>query len=94
MRMARLHPFCSLGMVLAFFLMSFRATALEYLAYSVYRTQGIHFRWILFFGENGVRRRYEETFGKDRFLRAPALYAGLSFLVFALSGLALVFTSR
>ena len=96
MRMARLHPFCFLGMVLAFVLMSLSSTALEYLAYSVYRAQGIHFKWVLFFGigENKLRRKYEETFGKDKFLRAPTLIGGLSVLVFSVSGFALVFTSR
>lgn len=74
--------------------MSFRGKALEYLAYSVYRAQGIHSKWVLYFGEKEVRRRYEETFGKDKFLRAPELCGGISMAVFAVSGLVLVFTSR
>jgi len=94
LRLARLHPLCFFGMVLAFVLMSLRGTALEYLAYSVYRAQGIHFKWVLLGGESKVRRRYEETFGKDKFLRAPELLGGLSLLVFLVSGFALVFTSR
>jgi len=67
-----------------------------YLAYSVHHAQGVHLKWVLFFGigEEELRQRYEETFGKDRFLRAPALFAVLSLVVFVSSGLRLVFTSR
>ena len=76
--------------------MLFRGVALEYLAYSVNHAQGIHLKWVLFFGigERELRRRYEETFGKDKFLRAPNLLGCLSMVVFAVSGLVMVFTSR
>jgi hypothetical protein len=96
LRQARTHPFCFLGIVLAFALMGLRGVALKYLAYSVYLAQGVRLRWVLFFGvgEGELRRRYEETFGKDKFFRAPAFCQGLSLLIFAVSGLALVFTSR
>lgn len=69
---------------------------MEYLAYSVYSAQGIRCKWILFLGigVNKVRRRYEEAFGKDKFLRAPEFLVGLSLLVFLASGFALVFTTR
>ena len=94
-RLGRLHPFCFLGIVLAFSLMSLLGSALEYLAYSVHHAQGVHLKWVLFgIGEDELRRRYEEVFGKDRFFKAPTLCAGLSILVFASSGLTLVFTSR
>jgi hypothetical protein len=75
--------------------MSLSNTALEYLAYSVYHAQGVHLKWVLFFGigKDELRRRYKETFGEDKYLRAPSVCAGLSILVFAASGLALVFTS-
>ena len=39
LRLARTHPFCFLGIVLAFAFMALRGVALEYLAYSVYRAQ-------------------------------------------------------
>jgi hypothetical protein len=96
LRLARLHPFCFLGIILALVLMSLSGTALEYLAYSVHHAQGVNLKWVLFFGigKNELRRRYEEAFGKDKYLRAPALCSGLSLLVFAVSGLTLVFTSR
>jgi hypothetical protein len=96
LRLARAHPFCFLGIVLAFAFMALRGVTLEYLAYSIYRAQGIHLKWVLYFGigEDELRRRYEETFGKDKFLLAPALCAGLSLFIFAVSGLVLVFTSR
>jgi hypothetical protein len=95
LRLAR-HPFCFVGIVLAFVLMGLRGIALEYLAYSVYLAQGVRLKWVLFFGigESELRRRYQETFGKDKFFRAPALCYGLSLLIFAISGLALVFTWR
>ncbi len=95
-RLARLHPFCSLGIVLAFVLMSWSGSALTYLAYSVHHAQGVHFRWVLFLGigEGELRRRYEETFGKDRFFRAPELLGVIALLVFASSALTVVFTSR
>jgi hypothetical protein len=85
-----------MGIVLAFVLMSLRGSALRYLAYSVYHAQGVHFRWVLFFGIGAgeLRRRYEDTFGKDRFFRAPDLFGVFAFLVFASSGLAVVLTSR
>jgi hypothetical protein len=69
---------------------------MEYLAYSVHHAQGIHLKWVLFFGIGGdeLRRRYEDSFGRDRFLRAPELFLVLSLIVFASSGLTLVFTSR
>jgi hypothetical protein len=76
--------------------MSFRGTVLEYLAYSVYRAQGIHMKWILFFPhrERELRKRYEQTFGRDKFLKAPELFGALAIAVFAISGLTLVFMSR
>jgi hypothetical protein len=85
--LARSHPFCFSGIVLAFVLMSFRGIALEYLAYSVYQAQGVHLKWTLFFGigESELRRRYEETFAKDKYLRAPACCFGLALAVLALA---------
>ena len=76
--------------------MSFRGVALEYLSYSVYRAQGVHLKWVLYFGigEKELRRRYQETFGNDRFLKAPELFFSLSMVVSVISGLVLVFTSR
>jgi hypothetical protein len=96
LRLARTHPLCFLGIILSLALMSFRGKALEYLAYSVYKAQRVHLKWVLFFGigENELRQKYRETFGKDKFLRAPALCALFSLLVMAISGLTLVFTSR
>jgi hypothetical protein len=84
LRLARLHPFCLFGVVLAFALMSLRGSAMEYLAYSVHHAQGIHLKWVLFFGIGGaeLRRRYEDSFGRDRFLRAPELFAVLSLIGF------------
>ena len=94
--LARSHPFCFSGVVLAIVLMSFRGIALEYLAYSVYQAQGVHLKWVLFsaFGEGELLRRYEETFAKDKYFRVPAFCFGLSLSALASSGLALVFTSR
>lgn len=96
LRMARTHPLCFLGIITSFALMSFRGVALEYLSYSVYRAQGIRLKWVLYFGigESELRRRYEETFGKDKFLKAPELCGFLSMVVLAISGLVLVFMSR
>jgi len=93
--LARRHPICFLELVFAFVLISFRGTALEYLSYSVYQAQGVHLKRVLFFGigESELRRRYEETFGKDKYLRAPGLCACLALLVFAASCLTLVFSS-
>lgn len=95
-RLARTRPFCFLGIIAAFALVALRGTVVEYLAYSVYRAQGVHLKWVLFFGigADELHHRYEETFGKDKFLRAPALCGGLSVLVFAITGFALVFGSR
>ena len=95
-RVVRTDPWFALGIVIAFALMSFRGIALEYLAYSVYHAQGIHLKWVLFFGigERELRRRYEESFGKDEFLRAPNVCGFLSMVLFAVSGLVMVFTSR
>jgi hypothetical protein len=85
-----------IGWYLSFALMSLRSIALEYLAYCVHFAQGVRLKWVVFFGigEDELRKRYEESFGKDKFFRAPTLCAGLSFLVFACSGLTLVFTSQ
>jgi len=93
--LGRLHPICFLGIVLAFVLMSFRGTALLYLSYSVHHAQGVNLKWVLFFGigEGELRWRYRETFGKDKYLRAPDFCAGFALLVLATSVLTLVFTS-
>jgi hypothetical protein len=95
-RSARIHPLPFLGIISAFAFMSFRSTILEYLAYSVYRAQGIHMKWVLFFPhrERELRRRYEQAFGRDKYLKAPELFGALAIAVFAISGFALVFTSR
>jgi hypothetical protein len=72
--------------------MTLSGIAQEYLVYSVYHAEGVHLKWALFgFRGNELRRRYVETFGKDKFLRAPALCGGLSILALAVSGLAMVF---
>lgn len=96
LKVARAHPFCFLGIIIAFALMSFGGAALEYLSYSVYRAQGVHLKWVLYFGigEKELRRRYEETFGKDKFFKAPEWCRSLGMVVFIISGLVLVFTSR
>jgi hypothetical protein len=93
-KLAVQHPVCLSGIVAAFVMMGFRTTVLDYLAYSVHAAEGVHVGYGLFGNERGVRRKYEVTFGRDLYYRAPEVCGALSVLLLVISGFALVFSSR
>ena len=74
--------------------MGFSNVFLDYLLYSVYQADGVRLKWTVFVRQRELRRRYEDNFGKDRFLIAPELFGGFAVLVLAISGFALVFAQH
>jgi hypothetical protein len=86
------HPLCAGGLVLAFILMNFRATTLDYMAYSVYRVANVQLRRSIFSSERKLRQKYEELFGRDSFYKMPEFVGASSVLVMIVSGFALVFS--
>jgi len=88
------HPLCAMGVVLAFVLMAFRSTALDFLAYRVFATEHIQLRRYIFSSERRLHIEYERIFGKDAYHKLPGLLGAGSMAVFIISGLALVFSSR
>ncbi len=88
------HPVCLSGIIAALLVMGFRTIALDYMAYSIYAVEGVPVRHGLFGNERGVRRNYELTFGRDVYYSAPEVCGALSVLLLAISGFALVFSSR
>ncbi len=93
-RLALEHPICAIGLVLAFVIMGSRSTFLDYLAFSIYAQEHVTVAKGMFGNENELLRRYEATFGKDLPYRLPDVSGGISVLLFAISGFALVFSSR
>jgi hypothetical protein len=91
-RLAVEHPLCAGGLVLAFILMNFRATTLDYMAYSVYRVEHVQLRRSIFSSERRLLREYEQLFGRDALYKMPELVGASSVLVMIISGFALVFS--
>jgi hypothetical protein len=88
------HPICAAGFVLAFLVMDFRSTLLDYLAFSISAHEHVAVPEGLFGNEKELRRRYETTFGKDLPYYAPDLAGVISILLFLFSGLALMLSWR
>lgn len=88
------HPLFAAGISASFALMSFRGTALDYMAARIYESKHLRLRRSIFSSEGKLRKKYEEAFGKDGLYKAPERLGAASMLVFVVSSLALVFSSR
>jgi len=88
------HPLCVAGIVVAFAVMGFRTTVLDYMAFRVYKKAQILVSGGTFGNESELRFRYKAIFGTDTLYHAPEFVGALSVAMLAVSGVVVVFSRR
>jgi len=91
----RIHPVFIVGVLVSFFIMSWRSTVFDYMSASILSVgETPPSRGFLALGERRLREKYVECFGCDLVSRAPNWIGAISMFIFSIAGFFLVFSGN